>query len=230
MNKTELERLRNLAGTGPAPEKVADNSHRNMYQIRDTLMESSKHQIKESYVVTMPIDDPETIGPKLYDMFGGMADDIGWDDEGNFEAYFDDKEDAKACARKLRNYRHSTKNEMPKITKEGLNEKEKPDYADIDGDGDEKESMKKAAKDKEEKVDEKVSPDPKTEADMMREWANSIYKQYDDREHYHEQPPGETVDLSLRRYLNADPMKVKIEEDIEEKDMLKEYKDYKDGK
>jgi hypothetical protein len=66
----------------------------------------------------------------------------------------------------------------------------------------------------------------KTEAKliMMREWANSVYKQYEDRGHYQEPPEGETVDLSLRRYLNADPQKVKIEEDHTEDSMLSEYK------
>jgi hypothetical protein len=85
--------------------------------------------------------------------------------------------------------------------------------------------MKKAAKDKE-KAEESI----KTEADMMREWANSVYKQYEDRGHYQEPPEGETVDLSLRRYLNADPQKVKIEEDHTEDGMLSEYKRHKGDK
>lgn len=102
--------------------------------------------------------------------------------------------------------------------KDEVKEAEKPDFADIDGDGDKKETAKKAAKDKKEM----------TEADQMREWANSIYKQYDDRGHYQEQPDGETVDLSLRRYLNAKAMPVKIEEDHTVKGMLKEYKTFKE--
>jgi hypothetical protein len=42
MDKAALDRLRSLAGTAPAPEKVEDQSRRNMYQIRDTLMEASE--------------------------------------------------------------------------------------------------------------------------------------------------------------------------------------------
>lgn len=123
-----------------------------------------------------------------------------------------------------------------------LNEASKPDYADIDDDGDKDEPMKKAAKDKEkteESVEEELeeSADPyedvsglQGEAKQMREWANSVYKQYEDRGHYQEQPEGETVDLSLRRYLNAEPQKVQIEEDIDEEAMLREYNEYKGSK
>lgn len=47
---------------------------------------------------------------------------------------------------------------VEETTEEDIEEAAKPDYIDIDGDGDKKESMKKAAKDKEEedKVDEAV--------------------------------------------------------------------------
>jgi hypothetical protein len=104
--------------------------------------------------------------------------------------------------------------------KDDVKEAEKPDFADIDGDGDKEETAKKAAKDKKEM----------TEQEQMREWANSIYKQYDDKGHYQEQPEGETVDLSLRRYLNAKAMPVKIEENHTAKGMIKEYKEFKRGK
>jgi hypothetical protein len=43
------------------------------------------------------------------------------------------------------------------LTKHIAEKKAKPDYIDIDGDGDKKESMKKAAKDKKEKADEGVA-------------------------------------------------------------------------
>lgn len=64
---------------------------------------------------------------------------------------------------------------------------------------------------------------------QMREWSNSIYKQYDDRGHTHEPPKGETVDISLRRYLNAKPHKVSIEEDIVAEKLIKEYRIFKEA-
>ena len=137
-----------------------------------------------------------------------------------------------------------------------LNEAAKPDFADIDGDGDKEEDMKDAAKDKE-KTDEAVEieegekpdflkkddddEDDKDKTDesydhldemgkfiKMAEWANSPGNQYEDRGHYSEQPEGETVDLSLRRYLDAEPHPVKVVEDHTEDGMLKEYKEFKD--
>lgn len=42
------------------------------------------------------------------------------------------------------------------VVEQAVEEKAKPDYIDIDGDGDKKEPMKKAAKDKKEKADESV--------------------------------------------------------------------------
>jgi hypothetical protein len=64
----------------------------------------------------------------------------------------------------------------------------------------------------------------------MREWSNSVYKQYDAREHYQEQPEGETVDLSLRRYLNAEPMKVSIAESYTPRKLGADYKKFKGKK
>lgn len=67
----------------------------------------------------------------------------------------------------------------------------------------------------------------KTLSSQMREWSNSIYKQYDDKGHIHEPPKGETVDISLRRYLNAKPHKVSIEEDIVAEKLIEEYHKFK---
>lgn len=64
---------------------------------------------------------------------------------------------------------------------------------------------------------------------QMAEWANSPGNQYEDRGHYTDQPEGETVDLSLRRYLDAEAHPVKVVEDHTEDGMLKEYKDFKNG-
>ena len=57
----------------------------------------------------------------------------------------------------------------------------------------------------------------------MSEWANSSEKRIADRGQVIEQPQGETVDLSLRRYLGANPMPVKLSE----KKLLKEFEQYK---
>lgn len=62
---------------------------------------------------------------------------------------------------------------------------------------------------------------------QIAEWANSPGNNYEDRGHYQEQPEGETVDLSLRRYLNADPEAVKIEESHTEAKMMEAYKKFK---
>ena len=69
--------------------------------------------------------------------------------------------------------------------------------------------------------------EPKNEQQQMREWANSVYKQYDDRGHYQEQPEGETVDLSLRRYVNAKAMPVSIEESHTPSKLAKAYRTFK---
>lgn len=167
----------------------------------------------------------------------------------------------------------------------------KPDFADIDGDGDKEEDMKKAAKDKE-KVDEanlrpyvcvhakkgthecqagssyeaakkaaahwklkstagidahladveKVATEALEEMETMlrnaglgeeaisaklAEWANSINANVEDRGHQQEQPAGETVDLSLRRYLDATAQPVKVVEDHTEDSMIREYEEFK---
>jgi len=157
-------------------------------------------------------------------------------DRARYDA--DDKADKKVTLKKAPWEKEDTKEAI-----EDLDEADKPDFADIDGDGDEEETAKKAAKDKAEKpayptnaqraaLTKKLRGESVTytDAEMMREWANSIYKQYDSRGHYQEQPDGETVDLSLRRYLDAEPMKVSLEESVDAKAMLKEYRSFKGDK
>ena len=106
-------------------------------------------------------------------------------------------------------------------------EEAKPDFLDVDKDGDKEEDMKDAIKDKDEKKNES------TELSVqMREWANSIYQNYDDRGTVMTQPEGEVVDTSLRRYLNAEPTKVQIDEgeDWDPAKMVAEYKKHKGEK
>jgi hypothetical protein len=100
-----------------------------------------------------------------------------------------------------------------------LDEASKPDFADIDDDGDTDETAKKAAKD--------ADDEPMTEQQQMREWSNSVYKNYEDRGHIQAQPEGETVDNSLRRYLNADPHKVQVSESHTPKKLSASYKTFK---
>jgi hypothetical protein len=104
-----------------------------------------------------------------------------------------------------------------------LDEKAKPDFADIDNDGDKEEDMADAAKDKKQAKNESAEISV-----QMREWSNSIYQRYEDRGNVTTQPEGEVVDNSLRRYLDADPMKVQIDEDWNPAKMVDEYKKYKD--
>ena len=66
-----------------------------------------------------------------------------------------------------------------------------------------------------------------TEQQQMREWSNSVYQNYEDTGHIMAQPEGETVDLSLRRYLNAEPTKVQVAESHTPKSLTESYKSFK---
>jgi hypothetical protein len=66
-----------------------------------------------------------------------------------------------------------------------------------------------------------------TEQQQMREWSNSVYQNYEDTGHIMAQPEGETVDLSLRRYLNAEPTKVQVVESHTPKSLTESYKSFK---
>jgi hypothetical protein len=66
-----------------------------------------------------------------------------------------------------------------------------------------------------------------TEQQQMREWSNSVYQNYEDKGHIMDQPEGETVDLSLRRYLNAEPTKVQVSESHTPKSLTESYKTFK---
>ena len=98
-----------------------------------------------------------------------------------------------------------------------LDEAKKPD---ADGDG-----IPDWADDKDDTESDSME---KNESQQMREWANSVYKNMDDRGHIQAQPEGETVDNSLRRYLNADPAHVKIQEGYTPTGLTSEYKKFTD--
>jgi len=222
---SDLNRLRELAGTG-AP-KSTENITGNMYELRDMLNESLINESKNWTVIQSSLGRYR-IGDSKSQTWHPVT------------KLFKSKEEAQDW---LNNWK-----------KENVKEAAKPDFADIDGDGDKEEDMKDAAKNKE-KTDEAVEieegekpdflkkdddEDDKDKTDesydhldemgkfiKMAEWANSPGNQYEDRGHYQEQPEGETVDLSLRRYLNADAHPVKIEEDIDPENLIKDYKSFK---
>ena len=147
--------------------------------------------------------------------------------------------------------------------------KAKPDFADIDGDGDEKETMKKAAKDKEvketteeaaeettEELEEvEVAEDDKEELEesptmdttqlitllknaglseekiktKLDEWANTPAGAAEEEATSHGEPYenfAQSVNLSLKRYLDAESMKVGIKEHTV-KDIAEAYKKFK---
>lgn len=175
MDKNTLDRLRQLAGTAPKTQYAADQSRMNMYQIRDTLTESSAVD-RARYDADSKSDKTKVTLKKA--PWEKEKESVKESEDDDDEVTADDEEYERGVAKARRR---------------------NPDFAN----------------------------ESKTEADLMREWANSIYQQYDDAGTVQEQPEGETVDLSLRRYLNATPQKVTaIAEDIQPEDLLREYKDF----
>ena len=110
--------------------------------------------------------------------------------------------------------------------------KAKPDFADIDGDGDEKETMKKAAKDKKLKNEQKIEEAPTMDTtklitlmknaglseeaieEKINEWANSPEdaSELEPTSHGEAYDFAQNVNTSLKKYLDAQDMKVGITE------------------
>ena len=108
--------------------------------------------------------------------------------------------------------------------------KAKPDFADIDGDGDKDEDMKKAAKDmKKEELEESPTMDTTQLINLMKnsglseeaietkltEWANTPDGAAEEEATSHGEPYenfAQSVNLSLKRYLDAEDMKVGLKE------------------
>lgn len=232
----DLDRLRELVGTG-AP-KSTKNITGNMYELRDMLNEATQalDPRKEKLFSLLKDKFPQFQAGKIahVNKVAKHLEQNGFSNRGAMNAALDFED-------------------FMKVQTEAA----KPDFADIDGDGDKEEDMKDAAKDKEKtdeaveleegekpdflKKDDEEDEDDKDKTDesydhldemskfiKMAEWANSPGNQYEDRGHYSEQPEGETVDLSLRRYLDAEAHPVKVVEDHTEDSMLKEYKEFKD--
>jgi hypothetical protein len=124
--------------------------------------------------------------------------------------------------------------------------KAKPDYADIDGDGDEKETMKKAAKDKEVK-EETVTEAPTMDTTQLitllknaglseeainkklNEWANTPEGAAEQEATSHGEPYenfAQSVNISLKKYLDAEDYKVGIKEHTV-KEISEAYKKFK---
>jgi hypothetical protein len=99
---------------------------------RTTVGKNSKEKMKEiaasmneSWVVTMPISDPDKTGKEINKRFidrGIDYQDMGWDKQGNLTVEFDDEKEAKRAAMILKSFRHSSKNQMPKVMKESLSD------------------------------------------------------------------------------------------------------------
>lgn len=220
MDKTELDRLRALAGAAPAAEEKSATG--NMYQIRDTLMEAAKPDFadidgdgdeeetaKKAADDKEKMDEAEQLEEEMSSCCGAGIDSP----DGEFGRCM-------ACGEMSSVEHEDEEFEYDLSDREGMNEFHYGTEEEW------KEKVKKTA-DAARKGLGMKQKHAKTEQQQMREWSNSVYKQWDDRGHYIEQPEGETVDLSLRRYLDADASPVKIEEDIDPEAMLKEYKEFK---
>lgn len=253
MDKNELNRLRTLAGTYAAT-KSEDNSKKNMYQIRDTLMEA-KWPMKADQTPNFDPENNATVANSPHNDHVFRIADLRTEfrkltgQRAPRDLELEDYEEMVAQARAAvgeseENFEESTDTAMngnDYVMASPAGSKDVWLWKNVDGKAT---PVKKylttvdAGKLNSQGVKhvrygaQKYFNDlgPKTEQQQMREWSNSIYKQYDDRGHYQEQPEGETVDLSLRRYLNAKPMKVQVEEDHTVKGMIKEYKGFKNGK
>lgn len=185
MDKSQLERLRQLAGTKTVVKTPAELPNKNMYQIKEMLTEASDEE-RARY------DAADGTGKKV------TVAKAPWEKDDKDDVKEADDEELDETALDL-----SMKNAGP--------------MKDIFSD----------PKDKNKKDDKK---EPTNEQEQMREWSNSVYQQYEDRGHVMDQPEGETVDLSLRRYLNADPMKVSLEEDVISDKLIEEYNKFKKDK
>ncbi len=213
MKKAELERMKQFAGL-TLTESDTSHSTKNMYQILDSISEADK---------------PD---------FGDIDDD--GDKEETAKKAAKDKEDAEVteAAGDFSGYADNMKKQAEKRKKD--KEAEEVTEADEEleeSDADEKARQRALDKADDEARDKKVTlkkapweESHKSEQEMMREWSNSVYQNYDDRGTVMPQPEGETVDLSLRRYLNADPTKVQVQESWSPAKMVAEYKKHKGQK
>jgi len=237
MDQKEIERLRRLAGNEIAPEQPEDRSRKNMYEIRQTLNEAAKPDYADidgdgdkKETMKKAAKDKEEAKESVEEELEEEVDELeelrqlsGFPVNEKSESKSQQRAAGMALSAKRGEMKVSELKGAAKEMYDGMSEKELEDFA---------ETKHKGLPDK---VEETADPYQNTghikdDAEMMREWSNSVYKQYDDRGHYQEQPEGEIVDLSLRRYLNAEPQKVQLEEDIEEDDMLREYKEFKGKK
>lgn len=260
MDKNTLDRLRSLAGNEVPVEQPADRSRKNMYEIMESLDEA---KAKPDFADIDGDGDKDETAKKA-------ADDKEKMDETNIAEMGGEMARAKMVKGKWTDGTY-TQGDPVVVNGQGMNLEWEPEGPVIDGssqgawfavgdDGDEieftpgmedrhdpqynpmgeertdevhygsEEEWKAKVKDAGDRVRKGLGKKHKkemSETDQMREWANSVYQAYDDRGDYQEQPDGETVDLSLRRYLNAKAEPVQIEEDHTPEGMLKEYKEFK---
>jgi hypothetical protein len=229
MDKNNLDRMRELAGVTPvvAADPTADQSRNNMYQINESLRVVNEDSHGEC--------DGDCDGECKCDKSGHPGSDSPHDADleeaakPDFADIDDDGDKDETAKKAAKDAEMKTESQMMREwaasvyeavdDDEELDEADKPDFLDVDKDGDKEESFKKAAKDK-----------PVSEQEQMREWSNSVYKNYEDKGHVMDQPEGETVDNSLRRYLNAKPSKVTVSETHTPKTLSESYKKFKNTK
>jgi hypothetical protein len=247
MDKKTLDRMRELAGVAPIAETEADQSRNNMYQINESLK-----AVKE----TCADDDELEEGAKPD--FGDIDGD--GDKEETVKKAADDADDVKNESQQMR--------EWAKSVYETVKDLDETDCCDDDDETEELDEssegrpyvavhVKKGTTDvtatssygaaqaaaKKWRLKSTAGIDVHladvthvgettenviaTEQQQMREWSNSVYQNYEDKGHIMDQPEGETVDLSLRRYLNAEPTKVQVSESHTPKSLTESYKTFK---
>jgi hypothetical protein len=246
MDKKTLDRMRELAGFAPIAETVADKSRNNMYQINESLK-----AVNETFADDDELE--EGAKPDFSDI-----DDDGDKEETALKAAADAKDDTKTESQQMREWAKSVyetvedldetdccdddeTEELEEETEELEESSESRPYVavhvkkgktDVTGTssyGAAQAAAKKWGLKSTAGIDVHLADVKKvaTEQQQMREWSNSVYQNYEDTGHIMAQPEGETVDLSLRRYLNAEPTKVQVVESHTPKSLTESYKSFK---
>jgi hypothetical protein len=259
MDKKTLDRMRELAGFAPIAETVADKSRNNMYQINESLK-----AVNETFADDDELE--EGAKPDFSDI-----DDDGDKEETALKAAADAKakDDTKTESQQMREWAKSVYETVEDLDEtDGCNCGAVCSCKDADETLEEEteelaENAKATSLGKSAHKDHKRQPtsDPRlmhlmnndgmrdnssfnqspylkawlagydsmatNETQQMREWSNSVYQNYEDTGHIMAQPEGETVDLSLRRYLNAEPSKVQVAESHTPKSLTESYKSFK---
>jgi hypothetical protein len=118
-------------------EKLED-SNNHYAVVKENKEDKLKDLIKESLGGVVTTGNPNSLAA----MYGQVIRDVMNEDEGTNVSYDDTNVALEARQKAIENSQERA----------GMHEEDKPDFPDIDGDGDKEESMKKAAADKKKKV------------------------------------------------------------------------------